>query len=54
MLLSKLGESFSLASVSACYEQTASVRCERLQSDGHAPPFDSPETAAIAGNEYDD
>jgi hypothetical protein len=53
MLGSKLGESLRLASVSTSYQQAAPMRCERLQCDGHAPPFDSPKASAISGNEYD-
>ena len=29
------------------------MKCERLQSDGHAPPLDGSEAAAVARNKYD-
>ena len=51
--LGKVGESLGLAPVSTGNDEAVSVRCERPQSDGHAPPFYSPMTAAIAGNQCD-
>lgn len=50
MMMSKQGESLSLALMSTDYERAASMQGEGPQRKGHAPPLHSPKAPAIAGD----
>ena len=49
---SKQGQSLSLSLVPAHHESAAAMRCQSPQRHCHPPSLDSPEAAAVAGDEH--